>query len=142
MKQVIRLTESDLQNIIEESVKRVMTENEEDESWLGDKVRQGARAAQTFMGRGSNGASMANAGETQPTYNFRGRMNAAKNGWREQGRLNDNNNNLEVLEDLAKKFGPDMSLGKIINKLRMSNLGANGRISQAAGRIYNSTAGF
>nr|DAX54020.1 MAG TPA: hypothetical protein [Caudoviricetes sp.] len=142
MKQVIRLTESDLQNIIEESVRRVMTENEEDESWLGDKFRQGARAAQSFMGRGSDGSSMANAGETQPTYNLRGRMNAAKNGWKEQGRMNGNNNNLEVLEDLAKRFGPDMSLGKLINKLRMSNLGASGRISQAAGKIYNSPAGF
>ena len=42
MKQQIRLTESELQNIIEESVRRVIAENMEDESkvgdWLSDKI--------------------------------------------------------------------------------------------------------
>ena len=36
MRQQIRLTESELQNIIEESVRRVIAENMEDESKVGD----------------------------------------------------------------------------------------------------------
>lgn len=52
MKQRIRLTEEDLHRIIENSVRKVIMENDEDESWLGDKFRQGARAARSFMGQG------------------------------------------------------------------------------------------
>lgn len=39
MRQQIRLTESELQNIIEESVRRVISENMEDESKAGDWLR-------------------------------------------------------------------------------------------------------
>lgn len=142
MKKVVRLTESDLHNIIEESVKRIILENNEDESWLGDKFRQGSRAAKSFMGQNNNGSNMANDGETQPTYNFRGRFNAAKTGWKEQGRMNDNNTNMEVLNNLVKKFGSNATIGQIIKRLNMSNLGAQGRISKSAGNIYNASAGL
>ena len=57
MKQRIRLTEEDLHRIIENSVRKVIMENDEDESWLGDKFRQGARAARSFMGQGADGVA-------------------------------------------------------------------------------------
>ena len=136
MKQVIRLTEGDLHRIVENAVMQTIMENDEDESWLGDKFRQGRRAVSSFMGNNSAGNSAANYGQTQPTYNLRQRFNSARTGWNEQGRMNGNNSNIEVLNQLAQRYGQNATIGQILNSLTMSNRGANGRISQASNRIY------
>ena len=142
MKQRIRLTEEDLHRIIENSVRKVIMENDEAESWLGDKFRQGARAARSFMGQGADGVAQDSPYADEPTYNWKGRFNAAKSGWREQGRMNGNNADMEVLNNLAQKFGTNTTIGQALNRLTMSNRGANGRITQAARRIYDKPTGF
>ena len=142
MKQRIRLTEEDLHRIIENSVRKVIMENDEDESWLGDKFRQGARAARSFMGQGADGVAQDSPYADEPTYNWKGRFNAAKSGWREQGRMNGNNADMEVLNNLAQKFGTNTTIGQALNRLTMSNRGANGRITQTARRIYDKPTGF
>lgn len=142
MKQRIRLTEEDLHRIVENSVRKVIMENNEDESWLGDKFRQGARAARSFMGQGADGVAQDSPYADEPTYNWRGRFKAARNGYREQGRINSNNANLEVLNDLEERFGPNTTIGQAKSKLQMYNGQAGGRITQAARRIYDKPTGF
>lgn len=132
-KQLIRLTESDLQNIIEESVTRILSENEECEG-LWNQIKRGA---QSFMGRNANGGSEVPSNADQPTYNMRGRWNAARSGYKEQGRIDSNNANLETLNALAKKFGEDATIGQIINRITLGNKGAKGRINRSVRGIYN-----
>ena len=46
-KKLIRLTESELHRIIEESATNILTENEMEEGWLGDKWNQTKSAVGT-----------------------------------------------------------------------------------------------
>lgn len=69
-------------------------------------------------------------------------LKAARNGYREQGRINSNNANLEVLNDLEERFGPNTTIGQAKSKLKMYNGQAGGRITQAARRIYDKPTGF
>jgi hypothetical protein len=64
MKQRIRLTESDLHRIVEESIANVLSENEMEEGRFVDKLNQAKSAATTALrkGNGSLGQRFQNAG--------------------------------------------------------------------------------
>ena len=106
------------------------------------KFGQGERAARSFMGQGSDGTGQDSPYADEPTYNWRGRFKAARSGWREQGLQNSNNANLEVLNDLEERFGPNTTIGQAKSRIKMSNGAAKGRITQSARRIYNAPTGF
>jgi hypothetical protein len=55
-KKLIRLTESDLHRIVEESVANILSENEIEEGWFGDKWNQTKSAVGTAFNK--DGGSM------------------------------------------------------------------------------------
>lgn len=133
MKNRIKLTESELHNLIAESVKEVLAESAEmDEGWLGDKWNQAKSAARTaFNGEGGVG----------------NRLSQAKKNWNTQGDLNNINSLRQQLEQLldAKQISPDTTVGQLVggkyNNNRfgtMSGMAANrrGQIQRRGGVAY------
>lgn len=149
MSNVVRLSESELKELINESVINILMENEEDEG-VWNQLKQGAKS---FFGNGYRGkrgenyrnttadrqdrgdytANWLNA--THPV-NLKGRFKAAKTGWREQGRIDSNDDSVKVLDNLIKKYGENKTLGEIRRNLKRDTNGARGRISQANNGIY------
>lgn len=133
MRQQIRLTESELQNIIEESVRRVIAENMEDEGWFGNKWNQTKSAVGTAL----NG----NVGT------FKQRLTNARKNWNSQGELNGMNNLVQQLSQLldARKISPQTTVAQLVggkynnNKFgTMTGMAANRRrqISGRGGTAY------
>ena len=131
-KKVIKLTESDLHNIIKEAVEQVMLENVEEleEGWFGDKWNQTKTAAKTFTQNSSQPMSM------------KDRFNKAKANWNTQGELNNINKLINSLSEFvdAGQLNPQMTIAQLIggkynnNKFgRMSSMVAN-RKSQISKR--------
>lgn len=132
MKQKIRLTESELHNLIAESVKEVLAESEMDEGWLGDKWNQAKSAARTaFNAEGGVG----------------NRLSQAKKNWNTQGDLNNINSLRQQLEQLldARQISPNTTVGQLVggkyNNNRfgtMSGMAANrrGQIQRRGGMAY------
>lgn len=128
-KNTIKLTETDLHNLIMEAVEQVMKEsNEIEEGWIGDKWNQVKSAATT--------AAQNNGG------NIKDRYTAAKANWKTQGELNNINNLKQMLSDFidAGQINPNMTIAQLIggkyngNKFgRMTSMAANRR-SQIAKR--------
>lgn len=104
MRQQIRLTESELQNIIEESVRRVITENMEDEGFFGDLWRAGKNAFGGDVNR-------AKAAARQTGANIR---NGIQNGYNnaKQGIENGYNNVKQGVQRRANAFGASMNASK------------------------------
>ena len=104
MKQQIRLTESELQNIIEESVRRVIAENMEDEGFFGDLWRAGKNAFGGDVNR-------AKAAARQTGANIR---NGIQNGYNnaKQGIENGYNNAKQGVQRRANAFGASMNASK------------------------------
>lgn len=132
-KQVIRLTESDLHQIIEESVMQILNEDNMEEGWFGDKWNQTKTAANTMF----------KGGNTPITRRF---QNARKN-WSTQGQLNDISNLRKTLVDLLDKrqISPETTVAQLVggkyNQNRfgiMSGMAANrlGQISKRGGQGY------
>ncbi len=104
MRQQIRLTESELQNIIEESVRRVIAENMEDEGFFGDLWRAGKNAFGGDVNR-------AKAAARQTGANIR---NGIQNGYNnaKQGIENGYNNAKQGVQRRANAFGASMNASK------------------------------
>lgn len=104
MKQQIRLTESELQNIIEESVRRVIAENMEDEGFFGDLWKAGKNAFGGDVNR-------AKAAAQQTGANIR---NGIQNGYNnvKQGVQNGYNNVRQGVQKRANAFGASMNASK------------------------------
>lgn len=102
MRQQIRLTESELQNIIEESVRRVIAENTEDEGKVRDKWNQIKSAGHTLFNR--NGG------------NFPQRFKNARKNFTTQGELNDINGLIQQLSQLldARKISPQTTVAQLV----------------------------
>ena len=102
MKQIIRLTESDLHQIIEESVLQILNENDMEEGWFGDKWNQVKTAGNTLLkeGEGSLGQRF---------------QNARKN-WSTQGDLNGIANLRKALIDLLDKrqISPQTTVAQLV----------------------------
>ena len=132
MKQKIKLTESELHNLIAESVREVLAESDMDEGWLGDKWNQAKSAARTaFNAEGGVG----------------NRLSQAKKNWNTQGDLNNINSLRQQLEQLldARQISPDTTVGQLVggkyNNNRfgtMSGMAANrrGQIQRRGGMAY------
>ena len=132
MKQRYKLTESELHNLIAESVKEVLAESDMDEGWLGDKWNQAKSAARTaFNAEGGVG----------------NRLSQAKKNWNTQGDLNNINSLRQQLEQLldARQISPDTTVGQLVggkyNNNRfgtMSGMAANrrGQIQRRGGMAY------
>lgn len=100
MRQQIRLTESELQNIIEESVRRVIAENMEDEGFFGDLWRAGKNAFGGDVNR-------AKAAAQQTGANIRNGIQNVK-----QGVQNGYNNVRQGVQKRANAFGASMNASK------------------------------
>ena len=98
MKQTIRLTESELRQMINESINEAMM----DEGWFGDKMNQAKSAVGTMFNK--------NGGD------FKQRFQNAKKNWGTQGELNDIGNLRKQLEDLIDKRGidPNTTIAQLI----------------------------
>lgn len=132
----IRLTESQLHDIIRESVYNVLNENEVEEGWFGDKWNQVKSAYNTAtQNGGEDGMSM------------RDRFSAAKKNWNTQGELNGLNNLAQQLSQFvdAGQINPQMTIAQLIGGKynngkfgRMSGMTANrrGQISRRGGTAY------
>lgn len=120
MKQTIRLTEEQLKQIIKDTINEAMT----DESWFGNKVKQGKAAFATFK---NNSGSL------------RDKFNTAKKNWSSQSELNDLGNLRQQLEDLIDKKGisPDTTIAELIGgKYRKGRRGTlSGMIDNRKGQI-------
>ena len=127
MKQTIRLTESELRQMINESINEAMM----DEGWLGDKMNQAKSAVGTMFNK--------NGGDLKQRY-----QNAKKN-WGTQGELNDIGNLRKQLEDLIDKRGidPNTTIAQLIggkynnNKFGTMSGMMNNRKSRIVGRGGN-----
>lgn len=98
MKQTIRLTESELREMIEMSINEAM----QDEGWFGDKLNQAKSAAGTMFNKEGG--------------NFGQRINNAKKNWSAQGELNNIGNLRKQLEDLVDNRGidPNTTIAQLI----------------------------
>lgn len=107
-KQVVRLTESQLHQLIEESVYRVLYENEEDESWVGDKLNQGKQAVKSFFGNGYGKDAVYKKGTTDDEGNdISGNLKNYRNSTRnrqERGDWTANRLNGTTPLNLGKRF--------------------------------------
>ena len=133
--------------LVENTVRQIM-ENEEDEG-LWNQMKQGAKS---FFGRGygadketnmrTNPDNLDSWGNKKPflsrksTTNFKQRLNAAKSGFKEQGRIDSNDENTKVLNNLMQKYGENMTLGQVAKRLELDSRGARGRVSGANNKIY------
>lgn len=102
MRQQIRLTESELQNIIEESVRRVIAENMEDELNVKGTYNQVRSAGRTLFNKESG--------------DWKERLKKARKNWTSQGELNDINSLIQQLTQLidARKIDPRITVGQLV----------------------------
>lgn len=151
MKQTIRLTESEIRSMIEESVKKIMNEENMDEGFW-DQIKQGAKSfvgqgygnknpknyRNTVQNRQDRGEHTANALNGTTPMNFKGRWNAAKTGFKEQGNVDNANAVIKTLQDLIQSgdITADMSVKQVINKMTGNRLSAQNRVSKANNNIY------
>lgn len=137
-KNIVRLNEEQIQQIVTESVKRILAEvnfNEEnmEEGWLGDKWKQAKSAASSAKGLATNGI----------TNTFKN----MKSNWNTQGELNGLNDLRQKLEQFIDngQLNPQMTIAQLVggkynsNKFgRLSGMQANRRsqISKKSGSSY------
>ena len=129
----IRLTESQLHDIIRESVINVLNEDEMEEGWLGDKWNQVKSAAGTAFQSGD--------------MSMKNRWNSAKKNWNTQGDLNGINNLQQQLTQMldARQITPQTTVAQLVggkynnNKFgTMTGMAANrkGQIARRGGTAY------
>lgn len=152
MKNRIRLTESDLNRIVKESVRKVITENEEDEG-MWNQLKQGAKSffgnsqygkknpnnfRNTVANRQDRGEHTANALNGSTPMNLKGRWNAAKTGYQQQGNIDNANEITNTLKDLIGQgvITQDMTVKQVLGKMTGNRLTAQNKISKANNNIY------
>lgn len=144
MKQTIRLTESQIRSMIEESVKKMIAEGEVDEAFW-NQLKQGAKSA---FGKGV-GSEKSMAMRQNGGFNVGKRWNAAKQGFKSQGQVDEIDRVAGYLQKLvdAGKVSPDQTVGQLLsmpggsNKFQKGSLGqmrsqANAAASKAQNDIY------
>lgn len=114
MKQTIRLTESELRGMIEESVRQMIAEGEMEEGFFGN-LKAGVQSA-FGRGQGSEQAKADRAGK-RGGLNLGKRWNAAKEGYKQQGVIDNLDNIKKTLEDLIfkGKLDTNMTLGEFLS---------------------------
>lgn len=158
MRQQIRLTESELQNIIEESVRRVIAENMEDESkvgdWLSDTIAGiGNSFSRKDVGRtkaaaknlGANFGDLSNVGEKlrKDFSNRKKAFGAGVNASKNQRYVQNAVDALQQLQQMTTfkgdpTFGPNSAAGKsVAQTLKMLVGYIKGRINSDATTYRN-----
>lgn len=123
-KKLIRLTESELNKIIKESVERVISENEMEEGWLGDKWNQAKAAGNTMFQKGDMG--------------IKDRLKNASKNWTSQGELN----GINELETLLRQFiqertiTNDMTVRDVLRRIGSMKGNRTSQISKRGGSSY------
>jgi hypothetical protein len=123
-KRIVRLTESDLNKIIKESVERVIAENEMEEGWLSDKWNQAKAAGNTMFQKGDMG--------------IKDRLKNAGKNWTSQGELN----GINELETLLRQFiqertiTNDMTVRDVLRRIGSMKGNRTSQISKRGGSSY------
>lgn len=151
MTQKIRLTESELYNMIAEQVNEALL-NEDfwnqliqgTKSFFGNGYRTDKDYRNTTADRQSRGEHTANFLNGSTPMNLKGRMKAAKTGFQQQGHIDNANkirNELDNLEQLlASSFDQNtlnkMTIGQLKSRLGGAKGAAMSRIRGANNAIY------
>ena len=122
MRQTIRLTEGDLHRIIRECVNDVLTEDEMEEGWLGDKWNQTKSAVKTFASNNNGESTLSD------------RWTRAKKNWNSQGELNG-------LQSLRNQLSQYLDAGQIAPETTVAQLVGgkynNNKFGKLTGQIAN-----
>lgn len=143
----IKLTESELK----EQIAKCITEALEDEG-LMNQLKQGAKSffgngygknnpnnfRNTIDNRRDRGEHTANKLNGTTPLNLKGRWNAAKTGYKEQGNVDNANEVISLLKGLINNgtVTPEMTVRELINKMTGNRLSAQKRTSKANNEIY------
>lgn len=130
----INLTESQLRDIVRESVSRFLKEEDVEEGWFGDKINQAKSAYNTATQKNKN-------------LTLKDRVSKAKKNWNTQGELNNLNNLKRQLSHFVDsgQLNPQMTIAQLIGGKynngkfgRISSMTANrqGQIKRRGGTSY------
>ena len=127
MKTRIRLTESQLNELIRESVYNVLNEEDMEEGWLSNKFKQGKQALKTAFQDGDE-------------MSIRDRWNNAKKNWSNQGELNNLNDLIQSISEFVDngEIDPQTTIAQLIGG--KYNHGRFGRITGKAANRRNQIA--
>lgn len=133
MRQTIRLTESELRNMIEQSINEAM----EDEGF-GNQLWQGAKS---FFGKGNQGAGNEKNAYTRSFnggLNLGKRWNAAKTNFQTQGVIDNADAIIGPLKQLVQsgQINGKMTVAQVLQMLGRQKGTATNRGSAAMNRIY------
>ena len=121
MKTRIRLTESQLNDLIRESVYNVLNEEGMEEGWLNNKYKQGKQALKTAFQNSDN-------------MSISDRFRNARRNWANQGDLN-------KINDLIQQVSEFVDNGEIDPQITVAQLIGgkynNGRFGKMTGRAAN-----
>ena len=125
MKQRIRLTESQLYQLIQDCVNESLMESEMDENWFSDKLNQAKTSFKTFMNNDRKDNSLSD------------RMERAKKNWHSQGELNGFQNLKDQLSQYldAGKINPQTTVAQLVGGKYNGN-----RFGKLTGQIANRRA--
>lgn len=127
MKTRIRLTESQLNDLIRESVYNVLNEEDMEEGWLSNKYKQGKQALKTAFQDSDN-------------MSIRDRWNNAKKNWSNQGELNNINDLIQSISEFVDngEIDPQTTIAQLIGG--KYNHGRFGRMTGKAANRRNQIA--
>ena len=127
MKTRIRLTESQLHDIIRESVYNVLNEEDMEEGWLSNKLKQGKQALKTAF-------------QDSDEMSIRDRWNNAKKNWSNQGELNNLNDLIQSISEFVDngEIDPQTTIAQLIGG--KYNHGRFGRMTGKAANRRNQIA--
>ena len=124
MRTRIRLTESQLNDIIRESVYNVLNEEDMEEGWLSNKFKQGKQALKTAF-------------QDSDEMSIRDRWNNAKKNWNNQGELNNLNDLIQSISEFVDngEIDPQTTIAQLIGG--KYNHGRFGRMTGKAANRRN-----
>lgn len=127
MKTRIRLTESQLNDLIRESVYNVLNEEDMEEGWLSNKYKQGKQALKTAF-------------QDSDEMTIRDRWNNAKKNWSNQGELNNLNDLIQSISEFVDngEIDPQTTIAQLIGG--KYNHGRFGRLTGKAANRRNQIA--
>lgn len=127
MKTRIRLTESQLNDLIRESVYNVLNEEDMEEGWLNNKFKQGKQALKTAF-------------QNSDEMSIRDRWNNARRNWSNQGELNNLNDLIQSISEFVDngEIDPQTTIAQLIGG--KYNHGRFGRMTGKAANRRNQIA--
>lgn len=127
MKTRIRLTESQLNDLIRESVYNVLNEEDMEEGWLSNKFKQGKQALKTAF-------------QNSDEMSIRDRWNNARRNWSNQGELNNLNDLIQSISEFVDngEIDPQTTIAQLIGG--KYNHGRFGRMTGKAANRRNQIA--